>query len=392
MNNKLFISNSPFFLLNATDKHAEKLGISFPAVLMDSRHIEWRPLVAEKLKKITDVFIVDPRTDILLFKAASDGPNFKKLKYPKKIEPEKIYSEPELRKTIIDKAIDDQQKKGASLLIAPYFFTEDTDSVKFNTNLSFISETIRTLKEKEITTPLFAMLEIGNSVLNRPTVINYIVDRYKEDFAALLSGYIIVINDLDCETADQESLVELSRLVFQLSEKNSVIVNKIGPFGEILSAIGAIGFGSGLAGGEMFIAKNLDKVPEGWGKMTQRTYIPEIFDYLNDEDVKKIKYTCECNFCKGSYPKDFPSKKLHYLHTRIIATESLRDLTRDKRIDALLIKINNGIKITANMRRRAINVKTTFLPKWKAVLELAKFWEFPGDDSELNELLRELET
>ncbi len=392
MVSNLFTSNTPFFLLNTNDAHLEKLGEHYPAVLMKAHHIEWRPTVAKKLKKITDVFIVDPATDIMFFKDARESKHFKKLKYPKNIEPEKVYSDPELRKKIIDKSLNHQQRNGASLLIAPYFYSEDADHIKFNINLTFISETLRILEEREITTPLFATLEIGKSVLTRPIVINSIVDRYKEDYSELLSGYIIVIDDLDCERADLESLVGLSKLVFQLSEKNDVFVNKMGPFGEILSAIGATGFGSSLVGGEVFSEKNLQDAPTGRKKQALKTYIPEVFDYLNDEDVKKIKYHCSCPVCDGSYPKDTLSKKLHYLQAKIRATESLKGLSRDQKIKILSRKINNGIKLTSEWQGRAINVKTTFLPRWKKVLELSKFWEFPSEDKELNDLIRELES
>ncbi|MBI5021134.1 MAG: hypothetical protein HZB59_06845 [Ignavibacteriales bacterium] len=384
---------SPIFLPNAMDGHFESVNIQFPAMIMDARHAVWRPGVAQKLAAISDLFIIDPSTHVLLFKDAKDGQNFKKLGYPNNIEIENIYSDSGFRKDkIIRVAVDDQLNKNASVVIAPYFFAEDTDDVKFGINISMLSETIRYLQETKNDVPVFAMLEIGSSVLSRPTVVNYVVDRFKEDFRDDVKGYIVVINDLDCETADQDSLLELSKLVFQLSEGTPVLVNKIGPFGEILCAIGASGYGSGLASGEIFRAKNLQSTPKGWGKKIEKTYIPEIFDYLNDEDLKTIKYTCKCAVCAGSYPKDTVSKKLHFLFTRLNSVETLQDTTRIKRIDIVNERIVKGIKLNANWRSKAIGVKTAFLPRWKAVLDLAKYWEFPDKDNELNALLSELES
>lgn len=388
-----FKSSPHFFLPNVQDGHLEKTRTRYPAILMSSHHIEWLPKVAEKMKNITDTFIIDPSSDILLFKDAKEGKSFKKLGYPKMIETEKLYSDPEFRKEkIIHHAVDDQIQKGASVVIAPYFFSEDTDDTKFGLNISLLSETIRYLEETQNSIPVFAMLELGSSILNRPTVINYIVDRYKDDFKDVVSGYIVVINDLDCERADQEALLELSRLVFQLSENNSVIVNRMGPFGEILIAVGASGFGSGLAKGETFQAKNLQTKPSGWKKKIQKTYIPEIFDYLNDEAVKKIKYSCSCPFCNGSYPKDNESKKLHFLHTRIEAARSLAGMSRTEKIELVTNKIDSAIKFTSRLRKQAIDVKTAYLPRWKAILELTKFWDFPGEDKELDSLLSELDS
>ncbi len=389
----MLIPKTPIFLPNAQDGHLESLGFRFPAVLMDTRHSEWRPKVAEKLRAISDVFIIDPSTDILLFKDASEGENFKRLGYPNEVNAEKVYSDPGFRKEkIVQIAVQDQFRKQASVMIAPYFFCEDTDDLKFGVNISMLSETLRYLQETKQEIPVFAMLKLGSSILNRPTVINYIIDRYKEDFRDSLDGYIVVINDLDCESADQDSLLEFARLAFRLSEGSVVFANKIGPFGEVLCAVGASGFGSGLAAGEMFVVKNLQSTPKGWSKRIEKTYVPEIFDYLNDQDLKKIKYSCNCPACGGSYPKEVAAKKLHFLHTRLSSVQSLQNLTKEKRISVLSKRVDDAIQLTSKLRSRAIGVKTAYLPRWKAVLDLAKTWEFPGDDDELKTLLSELDS
>ena len=143
MQKDIFEAWAPIFIPNAQDGNIKELNTRYPVILMDARHVEWRSKVAKELKAISDVFIIDPSTDILFFKDASGCVNFKKLGYPDDIDAETLYSDPAIRKDkIIHPAIECQLKNNASVVIAPYLFSENTDDTKFSINLSLLSETI----------------------------------------------------------------------------------------------------------------------------------------------------------------------------------------------------------------------------------------------------------
>ena len=71
------ISQLPIFIPKPLDSEIAELGLKYPAVLMDSHHIEWRSEVAKKIVKVSDLFIVNPVTHFLLYKDARNGKNFK---------------------------------------------------------------------------------------------------------------------------------------------------------------------------------------------------------------------------------------------------------------------------------------------------------------------------
>ncbi len=388
----LLKSKQPIFIPKVQDSHIASLGIMLPAVLMDSRHIEWRASVVKKVRDVTKILFIDPATDVLLFKNASEGRGFKKLGHPQNIEPEKIYSDANFRNKIIETAIQYQISKGADVVIAPYLYAEDTENIKFSVNLTLLSETIRYLEQQNIKLPVFAQIEIGNTVLNRRTAINFIVDRYS-DFNSNIQGFFITINDLDCKKTNEDSLINLANLVSQLSRKKYVFVTNIGGFGEVLSALFASGFSSGLASGENFSVKNLQEPPGGWSDKIAKTYISEILDYVNDEVVKKIGYKCFCNICAGSYPLDAPAKKKHYACKKLSAAEALSKLSATDRIKFIENKLREGLKFAQNITDKyGYDLKPSYLKKWLYVVEAVQHWTTEERSEELEELLKELES
>lgn len=392
---KSLLSQSPVFIPKLRDVKITELKLQFPAVLMDSHNIEWRPNVAKKIREVSKLFIVNPVTHILMFRDARNTPNFKKLPYPLKVEAEKLYSDASFRtEKLVKPCIEDQLKKGAGIVIAPFLFAEDTDDTKFVLNITMLSESIRYMRAQKINKPLFAMIHIGNSVLTRSIVINYIIDMYTEGFEKDLQGYFIVINDLDCRKTNEETLLGLSKLVFDLSKNKIVFVKRIGAFGEVLSAIGASGFSSGLGTGETLSIKNLQESPKGFPKRSDWIYVPELFDYVNDEEVKKIRYKCRCPACKGSVARDFSSKSNHFLYRRLERMDTLskfRDGT--KRIDFMINCLEDAIKRASYyIKKYGSPLKTGHLVSWRNILESTKTWSHEDADDMLSKLLSDLES
>lgn len=393
-NRKPLTTELPVFIPRVMDKTISELGTKFPVLLMDSHHIEWRPGVVDSLVSLADSFVVDPVTVLLLYPDARKMKNFAKLPYPKDIKPEDLYSNATDRlEKIIKPAVNDQITKNASVIIAPSFYAEDTDDVKFPLNLSFLSETLRYLEQEKIDKPVYANICIGKGSLYRNAVISYMANLYRDEFREKIAGYLISVNDFDGEKADLDQLLGLASLVFKFSNGNEVYVKHMGGFGEVLCAIGASGFSSSLDGGEVFSVKNFEQRSNGFGRKGGWTYVSEIFDHVNDTELKKIGYTCNCSHCRGTLAGSKKDKKLHYLYQRMEAMKVLQPLDRDARIDAMIAKLEHGISLATSYRREhAVALSPVYMQNWLAVLKDAKDWthETDQDTDELNQLLEDL--
>lgn len=267
-NKRSLFKTLPIFVPRVMDTTVSDLGTKFSALLMDSHHIEWHSGVVGKIIGLADVFIVDPVTVHLLYPDARKKKNFAKLPYPTDIKPEDLYSNVADRlEKVIKPAIKDQQSKNGSVIIAPSFYAEDTDDVKFPVNLSLLSETLRYLEQENIDKPTYANICIGKGALHRNSVISFMSNLYRDEFKEKLAGYMISVNDFDAEKADLDQLLGLSTLVFKLSNGNDVFVKHMGGFGEVLCAIGASGFSSSLDGGEIFSVKNFEQRTNGFGEL-----------------------------------------------------------------------------------------------------------------------------
>lgn len=381
-------SKNPIYIPKVQDSNICGWGLKLPVVFINSFTLAWRPSIIS-VKEIADMFIVDPVTD-RAFSNRSGKENFKKLKYPE-IEPEQLYSDVEARKSLIEQAIKNQLDAGANIVIAPYLFAKDTDDTKFSVNLTLLAETIKFVKEKGIDKPLFAMICMGNSILTHPTILNHIIDRYNDDFAEYIDGFIISIDDFSGRTTtDVAQLLGYANLVYRLAEYKSVIVKRIDDFGEILSAIGAVAFSSGLAISETY---SLDE-SEGGGGALKRIYVPEIFDYLNDEEAKKVGYSCHLDSLPtGTHPETHAVKIRHFLLSKLDRINKMQSLNQMQRIDFMLSEVAKGRKLADEWTRKyAIPQKFLHAGRWEEVLSRAKYWKpSKQNDMELAKLLEELE-
>ena len=394
MENEVKLPRSPFFIPKVMDKNLSSLPFDFPAILVDTNIINWRPKLVSKLSQLTGFFIVNPATHCLMYKESQDKNNFKKIGYPP-IEPERVYGDKSFRKEeLIKRCLDDQISKQSTILIAPYFYAEDTDDTKFSLNLTLLAESIQYIQENSIDKPLFAMIHIGNTVVKRPAIVNHIIDRYNDDFVNSLAGYFVNINDLDCEKADLEVLVGLSNFIFRLSEKKPVFVKRIGAFGEILCSIGAYGYSSGLGISESSSIRTLQQSEEERKrKFIKRIYIPEIFDYINDEEAKGIGYRCNCPVCKNSLITSEKDKKLHILYSKLNAMKVLGQLDRENRISYMMERLTKAQDMVNSCRGKyGLLYKTNHLPKWMDVLRVSKGWRYSREeDEELADILGEID-
>jgi hypothetical protein len=362
--------------------------------MMDAHIAEWRLSVAKQLAAVSKLFFVNPVTYFLLYKDAKEGKNFKKLPYPHGVGFEKLHSDPDFRiEKLVKPSIEIQLAKNADVVIAPSFFAEDENSAKFNLNLTMLAETIRYLRDQKIEKPLFALIYIGNTVFTRRVAINYIVDRYTDEgFDNAIRGYFVVIDKFDTRKTDAESLFGLAMLIYRLSFEGKLAFSmSIGAFGEILSAIGAAGF---VGDKETASVDYLQKRPKAFGRPKNWLYIPEIFDYANDAEVRRIVYKCKCPACGGSVAMDTITKKRHLLYCRMQSMDDLSKQNPEKRIDFMKNRVERAIDfVDFCVNKYNSPFKKTHLANWRKVLESAKLLKQTEKDAELEKaLLADLET
>lgn len=392
---------TPIFIPKPTGQEAAfaNLGLKYPAFLMDAHIVSRNVAPAKKIADACDVFVIDPVTNHFVEKVYLTKPSFKKLPYAPK-EPfkvEDLLSNESLRvEKLVIPAIEYQASQNTGLIVLPYLFSESPDDTKFGINLSMISDSLKYARDKKIAKPLFAMINIGSGVLNHPRILNYIIERYDDDFDSKIQGYFIMVDQLDNKRASDEALHGLAHLVFQLRKnKKDVFVLKIGAFGEILSAIGGSGFSSGLATGESFYEEGLREKATGFGRpISKWSYIPELFNYVNDEAIKRTDYKCSCPVCNGMIPADIFSKKAHFLHRRMSTMTTLQKYDRTKRIDLMRARLEDAVKLASHYNKKhALALDVNHLLNWRNVLESAKHWAHESDQDkksvDLDKLIHE---
>jgi len=388
-------NDSPIFLPRFMDGKIEDYQIPITHALIDLSHIKWRPSILENISKMTTNLMVDPVTHKAFFADSKEKENFKEIGYPQ-VEPEILYSEKTIRKEFIQISIQEQIKAGASVLIAPYLFSPDTDDTKFSINLTLLSETILYLEENKITLPLYAKLCLGLSVLSRLPVINHIYSRYCDDYSDKIEGVIIGIDEFDARKMEIQHLLGYANLVHLMGSRLKVICAPIGNFGEILIALSANAFGSSINIGEGFSTKGLESGTGGNGNTHNRVYIPEIMGSLNYEQARNIEYKSESAESKIDFSvgdPDSENKNKHYILSKIAEAKALQGKTREEKIQYMLNRVENAKKLLDSyIIKYAWKLDSQYLAQWSLVLKKALSWSDPSvDEEELEGLLKELD-
>lgn len=393
---------SPIFIPKLTGQEGAfvDLDLKYSACLMDAHIVSRFSTPAEKISKACDVFIVDPITNYFVEIGYLQKPTICNLPYSPK-EPfrvEDLYRGEVMRvEEMVIPSIEYQINNNADVIILPYLFADDSEHTRFGVNLNLISDGIKYARDKKIKKPLFAMLNMGGVVLSQPRILNYIIERYDDDYGNNIHGYFITMGrDFVHKGASDESLHGLAHLAFQLTKnKKQVFVLRIGAFGEILSAIGADGFSSGIDRGESFDEEGLREKSSNFGRdISKWTYVPELFNHVNDEAIKRTNYKCNCKSCGGSLPKDVFSKKAHFLYRRMETMNELRKLGRTKRIGLMKARLEEAIKLASHYNEKyTLSLQVNHLINWRNVLESAQHWTHDDSQSkksvDLDQLIHE---
>src|SRR3989338_10284785 len=123
------IVSSPIFMprLMNQDGAATEIG-RLPASLMTANIAAHYKNLATKARNASKLFVIDPMTNNMVYDAFTEKKAFQKVPYaPKKpFEMPKLFGDEKYRiASLVEPSIKFQLEKGADLVIAPYFFSED---------------------------------------------------------------------------------------------------------------------------------------------------------------------------------------------------------------------------------------------------------------------------
>jgi|GEM_PF-2261743 len=355
-------------------------GKKIPGIIMDASLFASYKNPAETIKKSTDFFILDPCTNYFIGGYCKEKSSFKKLPTTpdKPYKVEKLLSDEGIRKyKFVKESIDYQIREKMGQIILPYLYSDSIDDTKFNLNLTMISDGLKLIERDQVKLPVYAMINLGIEVFHDIGKLNQLIARYS-DFKDNLEGYFISIDNFDGRKASEEELEGLAYLVFNLSEDKKVYLLKMGDYGKVLCCLGADGYSSSLGGGETFDSSSLWKKITAYGRNhNEKTYVPELFDYLYDEQLRNVDYKCSCSVCAGNngLPPNWNGTKEHFLERNMAFMDEFSAIADEGKTDFMILKIEQAIElITKYNTEKALGLKLDFLVRWKNVLEKSKHW------------------
>ena len=393
------IFTEPTYIPKLLDGAPLDSGLPYSAVLIDAHYIFFREGIVERTKTVYPNVIIDPVTYFLQFPQHCAKASFKKLPYSGASNIRKVLSDPSFRlNSLIVPSIKFQQESGATFVIAPYLCSDDMSGEVSMNNITMLGESLYAIKEWENKPKIFAPICISGNMLSDKPLRDYIVDIYKEDsFYSKIHGYFIILFDFDDRYADEEQLLGLADVTYQLSQDKDVLINHIGGFGEVLDAIGASGFISSPGGGETLSLKQMKQGKTGWKRdHNEWRYIPEVFAYVNEDLLKadKINYQCSCLGCTdpGLFSSTEAAKKRHFLVRRMQAIAELQGKSREERINLMIERLERAKRKAMRYNTQfGAKMQTAHINNWIKVLERAKAWSYENDDDELEKLLKQLD-
>ncbi len=379
------------------DSVVNDYGIDSEAVILHASHIMWRPNVLPKLKEKFKV-VIDIETNRLVTADANKSDSYKQLPYNiESANLEKIFTDSTFRlQKLVEPAVQFQIDNGSEIIMAPYLMFNEWRSRTFTVNSELIADTINHLAGRNNTDkPLYAVINISNDALRSIESTSYIKDRYLE-FAEHVRGYIIIPDTYDERNGDPSNSLNLARLVHGLKiAGKDVWVFPIGGFGQVLQALGANNFGSGIFGKETSSVAMFDNDGDIYSRGDRWIYHPGIFVYVNAAALQNSGYTCSCAACNGGVAATLALKKKHDALVRIESAKALLAIPEADRLTYIKGKIEEAIIAVRDYDRQKFGPKSAYyLEKWLGVIDAALTWPatVEEDDELLDDLLGELDS
>lgn len=362
-------------------------------VVIDANVVLQNRKVFEKYQEDCEILFINPATQRLQYKKSKQK-FFKKLPFNipfSKIE--KLFEDAEYRlDKLIEPCINFQIDNNVTAVIAPYFYFSDVHSRDFLINFNFVADTIRNRKFKKWNKPIFVVVNIASSILDKPIETKQVISRYL-DYSEKVDGYIVSVDNFDSERESVYALSGLMTLVNSLSVSKPVIVDNVGNFAEALVAVGATGIFTGIYYGHKLDIENVDTTDSNRRVPLNRIYIPEVFTYMNDDDVQQAKYKCSCNACQGDISKSKKDKQLHYFLRKTELVKEFLKKDSTSRLRIMLKLVGDAEKLTKSLfTNYGIKLNTSFLNTWRMALkEGVNIVNQEKDEELLNKILDDID-
>jgi hypothetical protein len=389
------MSNEFYYIPKLRDGKVTEMGVKLHYAMVDAPTIKSYPGVLTQIQSVCDVLWIDPASVRIQY-PNSHSEGLKNLAYYQDAAGlDKLYGDSSYRlNKFVIPAINFQIENGASPIIVPYLYSDDFISKPSNTNFSMINDAIIHKEHGHISNELYVHIQLPITVLTNTTQLNYMFNKYAENSNGKVTGVIISVNNLDDRKADITQLKGLIHIIRLFSEENyEVYLNYSGSFGYVLSTVGLTGYISGLNQTDSYSTRNFEMPMKGANKRLKWTYITELLSYLNDSDIKKIGYTCDCPACSGGYPNSWFAHKAHFLQMKLAESSELNGKSITDKITKVRETLEFAKKYSNNLEvAKAVKSKAYHLDRWLTLVEyIDKLKPFAETDAKLEGILEILE-
>lgn len=388
--------NDIIFIPNVSDRTTLLSGINYQLVCLNASSVQQfkNGLYKEIISQKTNI-LIDPQTCWLTYPSKREAKNYKELPYSS-VNVNRMFAEPIYRQNeLINKTIDYQISKKSSAIITPSLHINEVQSSNLSINTTLLDESILYVKHKQISNPLFASICLNINSLTDYSSMRSLISFYTDDSVVdNISGYFVTISEFNDREASLEELTCVTNFISQLSFFKKVIIRNIGSFGLILNAICNSSYISSPAGGESFSLRNIDSKYKPRRDHNEMIYIPELFDYVNSFESKRIGYICNCDACQQkitTLESKTSERKVHFLLNREKEVSLLNKLSSEEKIKVILEKIEKAISLSEQYISKGSKLNTNHLYRWRNILKNGDSFNTKSEDDKLEALLVEID-
>lgn len=328
-----------------------------------------------------DRLIVDPVTHAFSYRGFLDKATFRGLPYaPDSPLQTSVLRDPARVRDFVAAVLDYELQQQADILVAPYLFVRDIDDGRLSATMRLVSEAVRLKSERQLATPLYAMVCVGALILESPVQTQDLITQFREHD---VDGYLVVVENCDDRAASAELLLGLARLCRELAIDRDVVPCAIAAFGQVLTAAGTNGFSAGVGWLETFREVNLEPMAGFPGDRVHRSrfyYVPELLSYVHPDQVLEIfgdggsdtarQYLCSCPVCASGLPTEPAQKKLHFMHRRLRELSELAAVSPGERLRHMRQRIGVALELAAVIEEEVlVRIPTEHFVRWIAVID-----------------------
>lgn len=365
--------------------HNDIDGVDFPTNL----HALYKRLHSILRKKIDVIdFMADPSTNRMAFTNFRKTKGLRELSYAPQgfdaLTPE-VFNDDAYLKDFVSKVIEFQVSSGCNILIAPFFYFDNTTDEWFQINLKLLREAIDYVNSKYPQYDVSGAVCTQAEILCRPKERNAII----EDYGHCNTDYMLFYIDKIYENTNDAQLYNFILTARSIKEfsKTKIVACRVPTVALGLLAIGFDAITSGLGVIDNFTKAIIIKDDEG--RMPTRHYFPELLscilispktklyeDILSMEKVLRtehpkmdINLSCRCDGCMHESMTDFQKPRLHFLHTIREEINEINILKQADRKQYFINRIDRAYFLQEKLIDKGVKLNSpSYLQIWKEIL------------------------